>query len=462
MSARLMEISFCWLPLDADQTKKKIIYKKPWVLQLILTSGRMATTDFHTNFLSLFFILISMFNSLKLYATYFSKASLSKWKRRFLFNDLYRSGASGLKNIPSVGPKKKQSSLKDATAWLLRAQEVQPDAGFGSFHLINGWSSSYPETSGYIIPTLLNFAVLNGDENIKARLKKSADWLIEIQKPSGGWQGGRVQENKTEIVFNTAQIIRGMLAMYQEFREEKYLKSAEKAGDWLCEIQHDGGYWKKFALMEKPRVYDSYVDAPLLELWKTSKKEKYKIHALKNLDWIVDHKQEPNGWFEDCDNTVKRNAKPILHTISYTIDGLLDSGILLDDLKYIEAAILPANVLLEKFNKNHYLNGRFDRQWNGSEYMLTTGCAQIAIIWLKLAQLKNDKNYFIAAQDMNNLLVYIQNRKGCDSKDTRGAMPGSFPVWGRYEPFAFPNWACKYFCDSLLLEQKLAKQFNAS
>jgi len=31
-----------------------------------------------------------------------------------------------------------------------------------------------------------------------------------------------------------------------------------------------------------------------------------------------------------------------------------------------------------------------------------------------------------------------------------GALPGSFPLWGRYEKFAFPNWGTKYFVDALL------------
>ena len=31
------------------------------------------------------------------------------------------------------------------------------DDGIGSYHLVNRWSSSYPETTGYIIPTLLSY-----------------------------------------------------------------------------------------------------------------------------------------------------------------------------------------------------------------------------------------------------------------------------------------------------------------
>jgi hypothetical protein len=124
---------------------------------------------------------------------------------------------------------------------------------------------------------------------------------------------------------------------------------------------------------------------------------------------------------------------------------LLDCGILLKNDKYIQAATIPADVLLRKFEENNFLHGRFDKNWNGSEYLITTGCAQIAIIWMKLFK------------KMNDLLVCIQNRNIKESNNTLGAISGSFPLWGKYEPFAFPNWATKYFIDSLMMEREVGK-----
>jgi hypothetical protein len=56
------------------------------------------------------------------------------------------------------------------------------------------------------------------------------------------------------------------------------------------------------------------------------------------------------------------------------------------------------------------------------------------------------------------LLAFIQDRQVNESSDTLGALPGSYPVWGRYEPFGFPNWATKFFADSLLLEKDCLKE----
>ena len=33
----------------------------------------------------------------------------------------------------------------------------------------------------------------------------------------------------------------------------------------------------------------------------------------------------------------------------------------------------------------------------------------------------------------------------------RGAIKGSQPIWGRYAPFSYPNWATKFFIDAVLL-----------
>jgi len=326
----------------------------------------------------------------------------------------------------------------------------------GSFHLINKWSSSYPETTGYIIPTLINYgSKFNNPGAIDAAIR-AADFLLKIQKESGGWQGGRIGENRPEIVFNTGQVIRGMIAAYQHTLNRKYLDAAIKAGRWLAEIIHPAGYWQTHALMDRARVYDTFVDVPLLQLFEITGEEQFKKTAVRNLEWVSREKMQENGWFEDCDNTVKRNDKPILHTIAYTLDGLIDSSLILKDDQYLKAAMKGSDKLRDIFLSRSFLNGRYDRNWAGSEYMLCTGSAQLAIIWLKLYQKYNDDAYLAAARRMINLLVFIQSRNFNEGADTLGAIPGSFPIWGRYEPFAFPNWATKFFCDALMLEEEAA------
>jgi hypothetical protein len=369
----------------------------------------------------------------------------------------FRKNGEALQKAIDASSPDREEALGKAVKWLLTAQKATSDGGFSSYHLANGWSSSYPETTGYIIPTLLNYSSTHDNQPAYDAAIKAADFLLAIQKDSGGWQGGRVQENKPEIVFNTGQVIRGMLEAFRISGEKKYFNSAIKAGDWLADIQHPEGYWKKHALMEECRVYDTFVDAPMADLWLMTGDPRYREKALANLEWVVNTKMHLNGWFEDCDNTTKHNDRPILHTIAYTLDGLIDCGVKLGEEKYLKDASAGAIVLKDKFLTDGILNGRYDKNWNGSEFLICTGGAQMAIIWLKFFKLYKDQSCLEAATRMIDLLIFIQNRKYKEKENTLGAIPGSFLVWGRYEPFAFPNWATKFFCDAIMLEKEVKR-----
>jgi uncharacterized protein YyaL (SSP411 family) len=396
-----------------------------------------------------------MLRSLGRYFKYFLITLFARKERALLFRDFYSWYISKNFLKQHYSAAEKRVALDKAIGWLLYSQQQTRDHGFASFRTTEGWTSSYPETSGYIIPTLFSYMKLTGNPGLGKNAFACADWLLSIQKPSGGWQSMYVDDRKPEVVFNTAQVIRGLLEVYGVGADKKYLDSALKACDWLCSIQEADGSWEKFAFMNSHRVYDSYVDHPLLLVYKITGNERYRETAVKNLDWIIHSRQHPNGWLEDCDNTQKHNDRPITHTIAYTIDGLLECGLLLNEERYIKAAQKTADALLALFSRQGYLNGRHDKNWQGSEYPICTGSAQLAIIWLKLYKLYKNETYLYAASGMNNLLVYIQSRGFLENADTKGALPGSFPFWGKYEPFAFPNWGTKYFADSLMLELEL-------
>lgn len=343
----------------------------------------------------------------------------------------------------------RDQALRDAVGYLLRAQEQGQDDGLGSYHLIKGWGSSYPETTGYAIPTLLAAgAHLNWNEATEAA-KRAAEWLLSIQRPDGGWQGGRVGEERPSIVFNTAQVIRGMLAMHAHTGEAKYVESALRAGRWVASVQDGDGAWRASNFLGVARVYDTYVDAPLLRLAHVSGEKVFDQAALRNLEWVLSQ-QQANGWFAKADNTIKHNDRPITHTIAYTLDGLVECSAHTGDARHREAALNAAQNLAELFLERGLLNGRYDGQWRGSEHLITTGCAQLAIVW---SRLNHDQRMREARDRMIALLMDIQARSSVGPAMVKGAVPGSFPLWGRYEKFAFPNWGTKYLADALLCAQ---------
>jgi hypothetical protein len=393
-----------------------------------------------------------MIASLKRYLNYFAVTTFSRPERKLLWRNFAAWYISRRWKRKSFSEEEKLNALHAAANWLLVNQSFGQDKGFSTFYIVEGHTGSYPETSGYIIDTLFFYADRFNKPELRPQLLACADWLISIQKESGGWQSGYVHENKPQVVFNTGQVIRGLMHAYRITLEKKYLESCVKAADWLCSIQENDGSWKKQAFMGVPRVYDSYVSAPLLQVWKETQIEKYREAAEKNINWILKNKLMPNGWLEDCDNTIRHNDRPILHTIAYTIDGIIESGDLLGDKKYAATIKRTADVLLNLFLEKKYLWGRYARDWKPSEYLICTGGAQMSIVWMKFYNLYGDEKYLRGAREMNSLLMYIQGLTRDGRKEINGAIQGSFPIWGRYEPFAFPNWATKYFLEALLLE----------
>lgn len=60
--------------------------------------------------------------------------------------------------------------IEESIKWLCRAQDnsLSKDDGVARhFSLVDGWSSSYPETTGYIVPTILAYAKMKGDDAIR-------------------------------------------------------------------------------------------------------------------------------------------------------------------------------------------------------------------------------------------------------------------------------------------------------
>ncbi|MCP5002594.1 MAG: hypothetical protein GY941_01390, partial [Planctomycetes bacterium] len=56
--------------------------------------------------------------------------------------------------------------VDEGILWLGRAQDHSASADGGvarHYSLVTGWAPSYPETTGYIIPTMLDYAKLSGD-----------------------------------------------------------------------------------------------------------------------------------------------------------------------------------------------------------------------------------------------------------------------------------------------------------
>ena len=138
--------------------------------------------------------------------------------------------------------------LHAAIAWLKHAQDVTGNGGVSQTYLVRSqhWAPSYPETTGYIIPTLYRYAALTGDDDSRLRARRMADWEIDIQHPSGGVLAGALGDSDQPTIFNTGQVIFGWVRAFEEEGDERYRQAAVSAADWLIKVMDEDGCWRQF------------------------------------------------------------------------------------------------------------------------------------------------------------------------------------------------------------------------
>lgn len=348
--------------------------------------------------------------------------------------------------------------VKAAINWILIAQNANNDGGVAALYsLYEGWHSSYSETTGYIIPTMFNYYKKTREEHIKRSAIRMADWELTKQMPSGAFPGGAIGNKEFPILFNTGQVIFGMVRAFKETKEDKYLKAAVKATDWLVKIQNKNGCWNKFDYLGKIHTYNTRTAWSLLKLHEITKKRAYLKTSTKNIEWAL-KQQLDNGWFKN--NGFYENQEPLTHTIAYTVQGILEAGIYLSNERYIKLAKKSADALLALQREDGSLAGSFNKKWKSSvSWSCLTGNSQTSIIWLRLYQLTKNKKYIIAAKKINN---YVKSTQDLTSKNNgiRGGIKGAYPIHGWYAPFCFINWAAKFFIDALMLEDNLDISYN--
>jgi hypothetical protein len=75
-------------------------------------------------------------------------------------------------------------------------------------------------------------------------------------------------------------------------------------------------------------------------------------------------------------------------------------------------------------------------------------------------EVNGDLRYLNAALKMNEMLKQLIPASG--RRSIAGGVSGSYPIWGKYQPFRYISWGCKFFADALLLEQRLKQSVEAS
>jgi hypothetical protein len=186
--------------------------------------------------------------------------------------------------------------------------------------------ASYPEVTGYLLPSLLAY----GEKEFAARL---GDWLVSIQAADGSYKG----LDGVPRVFDTFAVYEGLTALGKNYRT-----AAAKAAEWIAAQKLPSGFYRSQHDSERVDFYTARAAGTL---------DKAQAAAWMKRDWFDGGKQRA-------------------HYLAYGWEGLLTAG--LDVTAHVGkltiAGLAPAYV---------------DREYkiiNGSD---TCATAQLGILRLK-------------------------------------------------------------------------------
>lgn len=355
----------------------------------------------------------------------------------------------------AAGPAKSDAEhLNAAIDWLCHAQDVrdsETDAGgvAAGWSFEDGWLPSYPETTGYIVETLLAAADLLRRPELVRRAERMIDWELSIQQADGAFPGHFGEPGSRPVIFNTGQIMHGLLAGHLQLKRDDCLAAALRAGHWLADRQDADGCFRQFEHRDTPHVYNTRATWPLLGAGLIAGDRRLVGAAKRHLDWALTQQTE-SGWF--ATNAFVPWRSPFTHTIAYAIRGLLEAGVLLGEEAYLDAALKAGRGVAAAQRRDGWLAGAFKDEWVAdARYCCLTGAAQMSLNWTRLAQVTGAE---ALRGNARSALAYLKTTQKLDHADpaVRGGIAGSAPIWGAYSRFEYPNWAAKFFADALMMD----------
>lgn len=272
---------------------------------------------------------------------------------------------------------------------------------------------SYPEVTGYYIPTLLSVGQVE-------LARQYATWLTTIQNSDGSFSG---PNGSGRYAFDTGQIIRGWVSIVDQMPE--LTAPIRRACDWMIQsADHNTGRLlvpapnQDWSLGDRGEVNEAihlYALAPMLSVAQKFGDKKYNRFVTKSLEYYVKN--------TNLTEFAQRNS--LTHFFGYIQDALLDFGLV--DLARKGMASVAAFQAA-----NGAVPGYSDVSW-----VCSTGLAQLAIVWYRLGDVSR-------AEKAMQFLAKLQNPSG-------GFM-GSYGMEATYFPSAEIAWAVKYCIDATQLQ----------
>lgn len=353
--------------------------------------------------------------------------SVDARKASVIANQLEEAGISEYTTYLEMAHHLKKPSENSGVSWLKvceKAREwIEKNSVSGGGVINNSrLPESYPEVTGYYIPTLMKW----GFTDLAVSYAK---WLCSIQHEDGAWYD---TEGKDPYVFDTAQILKGLLAVRDR------VEGADQAIRGGCDlllsnVQENGRLttpskeaWGEDGVCSE--LIHLYCLSPLYEAAEAFGEQKYREAAEKAADYYIrEHGDEI------------RTFGFLSHFYAYVMEALCDIGreeLARESMKQMEQLL----------DEKGYVPAYRDVDW-----VCSTGMFQLAIVWFKLGDLERG----------NKALAYaarLQNESGgwYGSYPTKDAPKATArKEYPDYFADAEISWAVKYFLDAVYYKNKL-------
>ena len=347
-----------------------------------------------------------------------------------------------------------------AISWFDWATAASPDGGVPHSVNLRNFASdkpaeiapSYPETSGYILCTLI-YGLRSGLPSLsRARLEGLCQYLMRAQTSSGGMPGPG-QDSRC-LSFDTGQVLTGLTSFHRHIDQSAELRSViERAADWMsAQVEADGGF-SPISCYRGQRVYYVQATIGLLHAARCFGRNDWLDAAARNADWAY-RRHCGNGWFETI--SFEDDDYQNLHGIAYTLRGMIELGYHLRRPEMIDAGRAAIDAMAGREYRGlpapNALPGHFARGYDEYHRSISpTGMSQIAICAYMLAQITADTKYAQLGDRLTEATKTFQLR-GFSTPSLNGALPGSWPVTGPYMHASLPNWPLKFFLDALYIK----------
>lgn len=364
---------------------------------------------------------------------------------------------------PAAAPHPIERHLEAAANWLLRAQRATADDGVAhSFDVrARRWLPSYPETTGYIIPTLYDYAQHFGAPHCSDAARKMALWEASVQLPCGGVRAGTMEARPVvPTIFNTGQVLFGWARAFRETGDVLLLSALVRAADWLVSVQDADGAWRSHGSPFAPggvKSYNTRSAFGLIRAYEITREPRYLASAKRNVAWVISRAKD-NGFLPE--NCLTENPAPLTHTLAYSIRGILEVAHIAGREDWLAHARKMAQAIARTQRADGALPGRLDAEWkSAARWSCVTGNSQMAINWFRLSRLTGARELEWHAKRANRFNLSLHDIHHSDEA-IRGGVKGSHPINGGYMTWRYPNWAAKFFMDALMFERLGARVDN--